>query len=342
MLLLDLPKTTNVGAAYVFERTSGGWKQQAILTAGDGVVGDRFGESVAIAGNTVIVGAPSDNVGTNIYQGSAYVFTRNGNIWTQAAHLTASDGAAGDGFGKSVAISGGIGTSRYFIGAFNDDIGTNTSQGSVYVYESGGGFYIFKTKLTASNGQANQEFGAKISISGEVVAISAGIYGTKIYFYERSALNVWSEISQLTLISNQIFSISGNYLLVGFPSANGISKIGTGVVDVYIRNGNQWIYETGISLLGAEDYDNFGSSVSLSGDYAAIGAGGVGLKGACYIYKRVGNKWNFLSKSVENTPTNGRFHGERISISDTGFFISSGYSDLGFQGTVSFGRVPID
>ena len=70
---------------------------------------DYFGSSVSISGNTVVVGAPDDTVGSNNQQGAAYVFTEPGSGWanmTQTAKLTASDGAAGDYFGHSVSISG--------------------------------------------------------------------------------------------------------------------------------------------------------------------------------------------------------------------------------------------
>ena len=95
----------------MFTEPGSGWAnmtQTAKLTASDGAAGDYFGYSVSISGNTVVVGA-SATVGTNSYQGAAYVFTEPGSGWanmTQTAKLTASDGAAGDDFGNSVSISG--------------------------------------------------------------------------------------------------------------------------------------------------------------------------------------------------------------------------------------------
>ena len=82
------------------------WTEQAKLTASDGAELDFFGSSVAIAGDTIVVGARLDDVNGITDSGSAYVFTRTGTTWTEQAKLTASDGAAADFFGTSVAIAG--------------------------------------------------------------------------------------------------------------------------------------------------------------------------------------------------------------------------------------------
>ena len=90
------------GSAYVFTRTGTTWTEQTKLTASDGAAGDQFGTSVAITGDTIVVGADLDDTAS----GSAYVFTRTGTAWMEQAKLTASDGAAVDSFGISVAIVG--------------------------------------------------------------------------------------------------------------------------------------------------------------------------------------------------------------------------------------------
>jgi hypothetical protein len=94
-------KNLATGAAYVFVLSGSTWSQQADLTAADGIVNDDFGVSVAISGNTVVVGAFEKNSTA----GAAYVFVRSGSVWSQQAELTASDGAAGDFLGRSLAIS---------------------------------------------------------------------------------------------------------------------------------------------------------------------------------------------------------------------------------------------
>jgi hypothetical protein len=100
------PTTSKRGSAYVFARKGTTWTQQAKLKSGDGAVGNDFGHSVSVSGDTAIVGAMNDTVGASEFQGSAFVFARSGATWTRQAKLIAADGAANDGFGHSVSVSG--------------------------------------------------------------------------------------------------------------------------------------------------------------------------------------------------------------------------------------------
>ena len=93
------------GSAYVFTRSGTTWTEQAKLTASDGAADDFFGISVAISGDTVVIGAYADD-DNGINSGSAYIYTRSGSTWTEQAKLMASDGVRIDQFGCSVAISG--------------------------------------------------------------------------------------------------------------------------------------------------------------------------------------------------------------------------------------------
>ncbi len=116
------------GAAYVFTRSGTTWAQEAKLTASDAAAKDRLGRRVAIAGDTVVVGAAGDDdAGSS--SGAAYVFTRSSTTWTEAAKLTASDGAAGERSGRSVAIAG----DTVVVGTPRDDEAGSTS-GAAYVF----------------------------------------------------------------------------------------------------------------------------------------------------------------------------------------------------------------
>ena len=115
------------GSAYIFVRSGATWTLQQKITASDGVASDGFGSNVAISGNTVVVGL--------FYYAdvpSVYVFTRTGATWTQQQKLTASDGANGDQFGTSIAISG----DTIIVSAPGDDLvdGSLQNEGSAYVY----------------------------------------------------------------------------------------------------------------------------------------------------------------------------------------------------------------
>jgi hypothetical protein len=124
-----------VGAAYVFTPVMGVWTETQKLTASDGAASDLFGISVALAGDTALVGTYQTDIGANADQGSAYVFTRNMGTWTEQVKVTASDGAAGDFFAYAVALDG----NTALVGARRDGIGGNVFQGSAYVFALGYG-----------------------------------------------------------------------------------------------------------------------------------------------------------------------------------------------------------
>ena len=212
------------GSAYVFTRSGGVWTQQAKLVASDGAANDYFGASVALWGDTALVGAYGDAIGANTGQGSAYVFTRSGGVWMQQAKLVASDGAATDGFGVSVALSG----DTALVGAYTDDVGVNSDQGSAYVFTRSGVVWTEQAKLVASDGAANDYFGFSVALSGDTALL--GAYGDAIganmgqgsaYVFTRSGV-VWTQQAKLVAsdgAGNDNFGISvalsGDTALVG-------------------------------------------------------------------------------------------------------------------------------
>ena len=145
----------------MFVRSGTAWSQQAELTAADGAANDYFGTSVAISGSTVVVGAPSKNSST----GAAYVFVRSGTAWSQQAELTAADGASGDSFGTSVAISG----TTAMVGAPSKD----SSTGAAYVFARSGTAWPQQAKLTAADATAGDQFGYWVGISGPTAVVGA-------------------------------------------------------------------------------------------------------------------------------------------------------------------------
>ena len=123
------------GAAYIFTRNSVNWLLQAKLTAHDAATNDFFGNSVALSadGGIALVGAFLKTIGGNKGQGTAYIFTDSGANWVQQAQMTASDSAAADGLGTSVALSADGGMA--LVSAPDETIGSNFSQGAVYVFK---------------------------------------------------------------------------------------------------------------------------------------------------------------------------------------------------------------
>ena len=157
---------TDQGSAYVFTRSGTTWTQQEKLTASDGAKNDWFGISVALSGDTALVGAWGADVGANTDQGSAYVFTRSGTTWTQQEKLTASDH---DGIGRSVALSGDVA----LVGTEWFGSGANQGQGSAYIFTRTGTVWRKQGKLIASDGVAGDDFGCSVALSGNTVLVGA-------------------------------------------------------------------------------------------------------------------------------------------------------------------------
>jgi hypothetical protein len=152
---------TQEGAAYVFVRNGTTWTEQQKLKASDRARGDLFGDSVELSGNTLIVGAPLDDVGVNIEQGSAYIFVRSGTSWTEQQKLTAADGARQDRFGR-VAISGDTAI-----------VGATGGQGAAYVFVRSGATWMQQQKLRLPDGVTGDAFGLDVAMDGDTAVIGA-------------------------------------------------------------------------------------------------------------------------------------------------------------------------
>src|SRR5204863_1291779 len=152
----------------ILQTTDGGqpsdWPEQKV-SSDDGATDDQFGWSVVFAGDTAFVGAPNASVGANNAQGAVYVFTNSNGTWVQTQKLTADDGAEGDAFGISIALSG----STALIGAFNN----NNLQGAAYVFTESGGTWSQAQKLTADDGTQFNQFGWSVALQGDTAMIGS-------------------------------------------------------------------------------------------------------------------------------------------------------------------------
>jgi len=277
----DIGANTAQGAAYVFARSGTTWTQQQKLTAGDGDAMDEFGYSVAVSGDTSLVGARWDDLGTGTRQGSAYVFTRSGTTWTQqGAALTADDGATDDEFGSSVALSG----DTALVGAPYADIGANTAQGSAYVFTRSGAAWTFEQKLIAGDGDANDCFGWAVALSGDTALIAAPwavvgeVHQGSAYAFVRSG-TTWTRQAQLTAADGAFddefgssVALSGDAALVGGRYHDVGTNTDQGTAYAFARSGTTWTRPAQLTAADGASDDEFGSSVALSGDTALVGA----------------------------------------------------------------------
>jgi hypothetical protein len=187
------------GAVYVFERdSSGAWKQSKIIPT-DAKDNARFGSSVSLGNDTIVVGAPLD--GTSFVFGSCSVYIYKLDTtgkWTQTAKLTASDGAKDDLFGSSTSWDG----NRLVVGAPLDDT-TGTDSGSAYVFERDSSGAWNQVKIVPTNAGADDQFGSSVSISSGKIIIGAPFVDDEIgkdlgsaYVFERNPSGQWIQTAK--------------------------------------------------------------------------------------------------------------------------------------------------
>jgi hypothetical protein len=277
------------GAAYVFtcSGTPCTWTQQQKLTAANGGPGDVFGYSVAMSGNTAIIGAPY----RNSYHGAAYVFTCSGTpcTWTQQQELTAADGGPGDVFGYSVAVSG----NTAIIGA----IGKNSPRGAAYVFRCSGIPCTWRQQqeLTAADGASGDVFGTRVAVSGPMAVIGApgktignnSLQGAAYVFTCSGIPCTWRQQQELTAAdgaSRDEFgtrvAVSGSTVMIGNNSSQGAAY-------VFTCSGTPctWTQQQELTAADGARGDEFGYSVSVSGNMAIISAAYKNsYQGAAYVF----------------------------------------------------------
>ena len=274
----------NSGSAYVYVKDdlTGYWNETAKLTASDAAETDNFGISVSIFGNAAIVGAnQNDHNHTN--SGSVYVFEKDGftGQWQETAKLVASDRAADDHFGRSVCLSG----NTAIVGADRDD-DNGSSSGSAYIFEKDDstGDWNEIAKLTASDGDQSDRFGQSVSISGTIAIVGAsrdednGESAGSAYVFEKDEFTGhWNETAKLTASDGAAYeefgysvSVLGNVAIVGaYYSDND----GPGSAYVYVKDVSTggWNETAKIIASDGAPYDQFGYSVSISGNTVIVG-----------------------------------------------------------------------
>ena len=303
------------------------WTQQQKLMASDKSERVHFGTSVSISGQYFVVGAYLDDNNGFTDSGSAYVFVRSDTTWTQQQKLTASDGTASDHFGVSVSISG-----DYCIVGAN---GNDARKGSAYVFVRSGLDWNEQQKLTASDASTGDYFGTSVSISGDYAVVGAyaddnsgGTGSGSAYVFVRSD-TTWTQQQKLTAsdsVRNSDYfgisvSISGDYCVIG---AYGHSSY-RGSAYVFVRSGTTtWVQQQKLSAQDAASRDNFGISVSLSGNYTIIGADGEdGSRGSAYVFARHGTTWTQQQKLIPIDGTPGEQFSSSVSLSDKHVLVGS-------------------
>jgi FG-GAP repeat len=317
---------SNAGAAYVFVRSGTTWTQQAYLKASNTAIEDRFGNAVAIHGDTIVVGAVREDsnaigLGGNqadnsaSYSGAAYVFVRNAGLWTQQAYVKASNTNADDKFayaldlhGDTLAI-GAVGEASNATGVNGNQANNNkSSAGAVYVYTRSGATWTQQAYLKASNTDSSDEFGVSVALDGDTLLVGA-----------------LGEDGSAT-------GVNGNQL--------DNTAVDSGAAYVFVRSGTTWTQQAYLKASNTGGGDTFGFDVALHGDFAAIGAfredsAAVGVggnqaddslaeAGAAYTFRRSGTTWAQTSYlKASNTESGDLFgtvdvHGDSVAVGASG------------------------
>ena len=295
-IVIGAPYAGTGGAVYVFRASDG--EQLATLTADDGAADDGFGYSVAIDGDTIVVGSRNDDDGGS-NSGSVYIFRKSwfGDTYAQMAKLTASDAAAGDCFGTSVAIDG----NTVVVGASGDDDGGSGS-GSAYVFRTtdGGATYVEVAKLTASDAASNDWFGVSVAIDGDTLVIGAwgddhgGFYAGSAYVYRTSDGGAtYDQVAKLTASDAASMDLFGEFVAIdGTTVVVGAYGAGTGGAVYAFRTTDDGATYDEVAKLTATDaavYDKFGTSVAVDGGTIVVGAQGdddaASGSGSVYVFR---------------------------------------------------------
>jgi hypothetical protein len=300
---------------------------------------DEFGYAVGISGTATIVGSRNDDdLGTDA--GAAYIFRQSGSSWNEEDKFLASDGAAGDRFGQSVAISGTVAV----VGAYLDDVSTFTDCGSAYVFRFNGSQWNQEAKLTASDKAAADYFGWAVSIDGNVIIVGAygeddgGTSAGAAYIFNHNG-STWVQEARLKAgdaDAGDYFGvsvgISGTRAVIG-AYLDEAAAASAGSAYIFKDLGTTWTQEVKLLPAGLESDDRFGHAVAISGDVAVVGAvhdDDLGANsGAAYVFERNNTVWPLSAKIKAGDGAAGDKFGTAVSASMDVIVVGALWDDAG-------------
>ena len=307
-------KNNNAGAAYIYNSDGTG---EVKLTASDGAGNDRFGRSVAVSDTKIIVGAPYDD-DSGSTSGSVYVYNTDG---TGEQKILASDGASGDSFGWSVAMS----DSKIVVGARGDD--NPTDSGSAYVYNTDG---TGELKITASDAAQSDDFGTSVAVTDTHIVVGAprdddaGSSSGSAYIYNLDGtgeVKITASDGARDDYFGQSVAISGTKVIVG-AWGNDDAGSSSGSAYVYNLDGTG---EQKITASDAAQSDQFGTSVAISDTKIVVAASGDGgNKGAVYVYNTDGTG---EQKITASDGADGDRFGSSVAIQGDKIIVGARFDD---------------
>lgn len=266
----------DVGSVTVYGREAEGWERQASLTSA--FERPHFGSTVALDGETALVGDPLPTVAGTSREGEVAVFRAHGESWERATTLTRSAAAGVDRFGGAVALDG----STALVGASTATTDRGFRSGAASVFSRAGGSWDRQATLRPEPG--GDRFGTAVALDGETAAVGARRRGEsppvpagEVCLFERSG-EQWSRSTTLRSPRpgpddefGAALALDGDTLLVGAPMESNATGDNAGAVHVFTRTGGRWRHrQTVLASDGAPD-DQFGRTLALDGDVAVVG-----------------------------------------------------------------------
>ncbi|MCC6904083.1 MAG: hypothetical protein IT377_34265 [Polyangiaceae bacterium] len=264
-------------------------------------------------------------------------------ISTQQGKWIAGDGAAEDLFGLAVSLSGDTAV----VGAPSHAVGASVYQGSAYVFVRSGSIWTEQAKLKASDGAAGDFFGLSVSISGDTVVVGADedVVGANYlqgsaYVFVRSGSS-WTEQAKLTAsdgAASDLFgwsvSVFGDTVVVGAMEDDVGANGDQGSAYVFVRSGTSWTQQAKLTSSDGAADDQFGCSVSVSGDTAVVGAlfddvGANAEQGSAYVFVRSGTSWTQQAKLTAGDGADGDIFGRKVSTSGDTAVVGAELDDVG-------------
>jgi uncharacterized repeat protein (TIGR01451 family) len=310
--LADTAGGTDAGAAYVFVRSGTAWSEQRKLTASAGQMGEHFAETLALSGDTALIGSRLEQTAAGTSAGAAYVLVRNGSTWTEQQKLLPADARQGDLFGSSVALSGDTAA----VTAAGVDLPGRPDVGAVYVFVRSGTTWTQQRRLTiADTPPPGWSFGSPLVLSGNTLVASSPFATTPsgednggiAHVFVRSG-TAWSFQQTLVAPDPAPFdyfairvAIEGDTVLAGSFNHDTPAGPNAGAAYVFVRSGTTWSLQQVLTASDAAANDGFGTVTSLSGDTALVGARGADTpagpdRGAAYVFVRSGTSWTQQQK----------------------------------------------
>ncbi|MFZ6026647.1 MAG: hypothetical protein ACOYYS_02930 [Chloroflexota bacterium] len=303
------------GIALVFTRSGTTWTKQETLIADVSAVDDEFGDAVALSGDglSALIGAPGTDIGANANQGAAYLFTLGVSGWTQAEMFSIASGETGDQFGDAVSLDDNGLTA--VIGAPGATVNGKENQGMAYVFAKPVDTWS-GTRLTASDGEANDGFGGAVAVSGDGSTALIGAYGhlfsivePTAYVYTRHAGVLWGDEQKLTAAGSGRLGRSvalddnGGTALLGATWETVGGQTRQGAAHLFTRSGATWSHEAQLLAKDgtAEDWLGVAAALDDSGSTAFVATVGVDIgsnegQGAVYAFTFVDAAWEQVQK----------------------------------------------